>query len=160
MPWLRGTTRKSYTMLPSKPFVVSLVLSVTFGSYLSKSFGKVTTGCLMSLRFPLPPTTTRNVTGVPALTLLLRSCEDIEKRPTPPEKSAGFCGSGSTCISIAGATMFRFTSIYPEPPLKNASNGSTLRFCITTTPLNVRLGIVILPVICGYITYWLHVTQR
>src|SRR5574344_1083314 len=61
---------------------------------------------------------------------------------------------------IPGALIFFFISTYPEPPLKNASKGSTSRFCITTVPSNVIEGISSLPVICGNITYWLQVTVR
>lgn len=48
---------------------------------------------------------------------------------------------------IPGALMSFFTSTYPDPPLKKASIGSTLRFCCTTMPLKVMEGISSLPVI-------------
>ena len=147
-------------MFPSRPLAVSFVLSVTFASYLSKSFGKSTTGCLINFKFPFPPMTTRKVTGLPALTSFLSICAEILNLPTPPEKLAGRVGNGSTSTDKLGATMLHFTSTYPEPPLKKASKGSTARFCWMTVPSKVILGISSFPVICGYITYWLHVTHR
>ena len=146
-------------MLPSTPFAVRFVLSVTLGSYLSKSFGSSSSGCLMSFKLPVPPTTTLTLTGEPALTSVLSSWAEILNRPTPPENWAGLFGRGSTWILMPGASTSLFSSIYPEPPFKKASKGSTFLFSWTTTPLNVMGGISKSPVICGYITYWLHVTQ-
>ena len=134
-------------MFPATPFVVSFVLSVIFASYLSKFLGNATTGCFINFRFPVPPIITLNVIGSLAFTSFLFNWALMLNFPTPPEKLAGRLGSGSTWIVIPGAFIARFTSMYPEPPFKNASNGSTLRFCCITVPLNVMLGISSLPVI-------------
>ena len=128
-------------MLPSRPLAVTFVLSVTFGSYLSKSLGKLTTGVLMSFKLPFPLTTTRNVNGSLALISVLFSCALMLNTPTPPENVAGLAGRGNTFSVIPGATMSRFTSTYADPPLKKASTGSTSLFCCTTDPLNTMLGI-------------------
>ena len=140
-------------MLPVTPSAVSFVLSVILGSYFSKSFGRLSSGCLSSFILPTPLTTMRTLTGSPALTVFLSTEDDTVKCPTPPEKPAGLAGSGNTFIATLGALMLFFTSIYPEPPLKNASKGSTVVFCCITMPLNVRLGMVSFPDICGNMTY-------
>ena len=134
-------------MLPSNPFPVNFVLSDDFGEYLSKSFGNWTTGCFISFRLPLPLITTRNVTGSLAVTIFLFNELEMENVPTPPENPAGRVGKGNTLTLTEGATIFLFTSMYPEPPLKKASNGSTFVFSCTIMPLNVIDGISNFPVI-------------
>ena len=90
---------------------VSLVLSVTFGSYLSKSFGTLITGCFISFRLPEPLMIIRIEMGSLAFVSVLSSWAEIVNLPTPPEKFAGRWGSGSTWISMLGATIFFLTSM-------------------------------------------------
>ena len=144
-------------MFPSAPFVVNCVLSVTFTSYDSNSFGIWIIGCLINFKFPAPLTTTRIVTGLPAFISFLSNCAERLKWPTPPEKSAGRLGKGKTLIANPGATISLLIFVLP-PSIPKASNGLNV-FDSCMTPWNVNGGTFNVPVICGYITYWLQVTQ-
>ena len=101
----------SIVLLPLTPAVVVLTSVSCFGSKVSKSFGKTTSGFLISLIFPLPEIFTLIVTASFVFTLLELISDVMVKLPTAPENDAGLPeGNGFTSI-VAGLDTNAFRTL-------------------------------------------------
>ena len=103
--------RYSIVFVPDTPDVVLVNELVTFGSYVSKSGGNLSSGFFTIFILPLPEIVTVIVTASLAFNSEALIFDFTEKEPTPPEKLVGLgVGKAATDTLSAGVESGFLTS--------------------------------------------------